>query len=109
MTMTEQCALEAEMLEHFGFVREYGHVTQTVDGVITTRKERVTDNMLEVNKALSISQAFLSLAGSEDAPIDREEMILAIRYKLGYGWWAWFFFKNFAIPIIKWLWQRYHK
>jgi hypothetical protein len=108
MTMQEQCALEAEMLEHFGLVREYEHTTRTVDGVTTTRRERVTDDMLAVNKALAISQAFLSLAEAEDAPIDRDEMILAIRYKMGYGWWAWIFVKHFAIPIIKWLWKRYH-
>jgi hypothetical protein len=61
-------------------------------------------------KALSISQAFIELANDEvDSPIDVNEMTLAIRYKMGYGFWAWFLFKNFAIPIIKWLWAKYHK
>ena len=109
--MTEQCALENKMLQHFGFVRIYEHCERSVDGVITTRRERITDDMLEVNKALAISQAFFDLSDPDkpDSPIDPEEMVLAIRYKMGYGWWAWLFVKHFAIPIIRWLWNEYHK
>jgi hypothetical protein len=109
MTMQEQCALELEMLEHFGFVREYDHVTKNIDGTFTTRKERACDDMQEVNKALDISQSFMTFAQSDDPPLDLEEMVLSIRYEMGYGWWAWLFVRHFAVPIIKWLWKRYHE
>ena len=62
----------------------------------------------KASKAIDISTAFFSLTEIPDAPIDCEEMVLAIRYKMGYGWLAWFFVRNFAIPIIKWLWAKYH-
>lgn len=104
MTMYEQCTLETEMIEHFKLIDSDQSAPSS-----KLQSKHVRRLPAKAVKALSISQAFLSLANDEvDAPLDVEEMILAIRYKMGYGWVAWFLFKNFAVPIIKWLWNRFH-
>lgn len=108
MSVSEQSSLEREMLLHFKFAAESRHERRHANGEITSSKVFSIHDANGAGRAITISQAFFSLAETPDAPIDCEEMILAIRYKLGYGWWAWFFFKNFAIPIIKWLWDKYH-
>lgn len=102
MTVSEQSDIESRMLEHFGLAQ------MVTTG--TRRTWRIKD-VKRSTEAVQLSQAFFALSNPDDidSPICAEEMILAIRYKLGYGWWAWFFFKNFAIPIIKWLWNEYHK
>lgn len=108
MSVSEQSSLEREMLLHFRFAEKRREYTHHDSGRCTSCEVFSIRDDSGATKAITISQMFFSLAETPDAPIDCEEMILAIRYKLGYGWWAWFFFKNFAIPIIKWLWARYH-
>ena len=106
MSVSEQCLLEMAMLEHFNLLPVDVEDTSSVNGSRHPRKvKRLPKKGAD---ALKISQSFFSLAETTDAPVDCEEMILAIRYRMGYGWLAWFLFKNFAIPIIKWLWKRYH-
>jgi hypothetical protein len=108
MNMQEACNLEADMLDHFKLLPDNWKVATKY---VPTSVLRTTKQLPKrAVKALSISQAFIELANDEaDPPIDVNEMTLAIRYKMGYGFWAWFLFKNFAIPIIKWLWAKYHK
>ena len=106
MSVSEQCGIEREMLDHFKLLPDEW---KDAASVTTTRHLHRTKHLpKKAANALDISQSFFSLAETTDAPVDCEEMILAIRYKMGYGWLAWFLFKNFAIPIIKWLWKRYH-
>jgi hypothetical protein len=108
MSVSEQCDLERDMLEHFGLAH-----TETTNvynkGQYQTYKHWKIRDDKRAQQAISISQAFFRIAELPDAPVDAREMELAIRYEMGYGFWAWFFFKNFAIPIIKWLWAEYHK
>jgi hypothetical protein len=108
MSVSEQCNLEREMLEHFGLAH-----TETTNvynkGQYQTYKHWKIRDDKRARQAISISQAFFRIAELPDAPVDAKEMELAIRYEMGYGWWAWFFFRNFAWPIIQYLWKRYHK
>lgn len=108
MSVSEQCTLEREMLLHFKLAAERRHENYHANGEITSSKVFSIHDANGAGKAIEISQMFFSLAETTDAPIDCEEMVLAIRYRMGYSWIAWFFFKNFAIPIIKYLWKRYH-
>lgn len=106
MSVGEFCVVEMQMLDHFKLLPDEW---KTATNVTSAPHLRRTKHLPKKAKdALTISQSFFSLAEIPDAPIDCEEMVLAIRYQMGYGWLAWFFFKNFAIPIIKWLWKRYH-
>ena len=106
MSVGEFCVVEMQMLEHFKLLPDEW---KTATNATTAPHLRRTKQLPKRAKdALTISQAFFSLTEITDAPIDCEEMILAVRFKMGYGWLAWFLFKNFAIPIIKWLWNRYH-
>jgi hypothetical protein len=116
MSVSEQCDLEERMLEHFGYctyVMEDEYATDPVFNMQVKTGRKVRRKTLwyqdKTNKALSISQTFFRLAELPDAPVDAKEMELAIRYEMGYGWLAWFFFRNFAWPIVKWLWNEYHK
>ena len=95
------------MLDHFKLLpNEWKAATKYVPTSVLRTTKQLPQRAV---KALNISQAFLELANDVIAsPVDVEEMILAVRYKLGYSWFAWFFFRNFAIPIIRWLWNRYH-
>ena len=108
MNMQEACHLEADMLDHFKLLPgNWKAATKYVSTSVLRTTKQLPKRAV---KALSISQAFIELANDEvGPPIDVDEMTLAIRYKMGYGFWAWFLFKNFAIPIIKWLWAKYHK
>jgi len=101
MSVSEQCTLEFMMLEHFKLLPPEWKTGPTDKTTAKRLPKRAA-------QALDISQAFFRLAELPDAPIDAKEMELAIRYQLGYSFWAWFFFKNFAVPIIKWLWNHYH-
>ena len=104
MSVSEQCDLEREMLERFELLPPEWRTASA------NRTIRYTKHLPKrAAQALTISQAFFRLAELPDAPVDVREMELAIRYEMGYGWWAWFFFRNFAWPIIKWLWNEYHK
>ena len=107
MNVQQACNLEADMLDHFKLLPDnWKAATKYVSTSVLRTTKQLPKRAV---KALSVSQAFIELANDEvDSPLDVEEMILAIRYKMGYGWVAWFIFKNFAVPIIKWLWDRYH-
>lgn len=107
MSVKEACDLEADMLDHFKLLPdEWKAATKYVPTSVLRTTKQLPKRAV---KALGVSQAFISLTNDVvDAPLDVDEMILAIRYQLGYGWWAWFLFKNFAVPIIRWLWSRYH-
>ena len=104
MSVSEQCTLEFMMLEHFKLLPPEWKTAPTDKTMLTAK--RLPKRAVQ---ALSISQAFFRLAELPDAPVDAREMELAIRYEMSYGFWAWFFFRNFAWPIIKWLWNEYHK
>jgi len=106
MSVSEFCVVEMQMLEHFKLLPdEWRTATNTTTAPHLRRTKQLPK---KAKDALTISQAFFRLAELPDAPVDAKEMELAIRYQLGYGFWMWFFFKNFAVPIIKWLWKRYH-
>jgi len=103
MSVSEQCDLEREMLEHFELLPPEWKTAPA------NRTIRYTKHLPKrAVQALSISQAFFRLAELPDAPVDAKEMELAIRYELSYTWLGWFFFRNFAWPIIQYLWKRYH-
>ena len=106
MSVSEQCNVEREMLEHLDMLPSPWSNLQRRTSVTPMGRTRPLPK--KTTQALNISQAFFAIASAIDAPIDCEEMELAIRYKMGYGWLAWFLFRNFAVPIIKWLWARYH-
>jgi hypothetical protein len=108
MTMQEQCDLELEMLEHFKLSVKEPYTYTNADGTKAHGTRTKHPDMQAAVKALKISQSFLLLAQSNDPPVDLEEMVLSIRYRMGYGWWTWLFIRHFAIPIIKWLWNTYH-
>jgi hypothetical protein len=103
MSVSEQCDLERKMLERFELLPPEWRTAPANRTILSTKQlpKRAA-------QALTISQAFFRIAELPDAPVDAKEMELAIRYQLGFGFWAWFFFKNFAIPIIQYLWKRYH-
>lgn len=107
MTVREACTLECDMLEHFELMpSEWKSATKYVPASVLRTTRQLPKRAA---KALDISQAFIELVNDPtDAPLCMEEMILAVRYKMGYGWWAWFVFSKFAVPIIRWLWRRYH-
>ncbi len=107
MSVSEQCSLEREMLDHFKLLD--GHWKNTPREVQFSKVKNTKHLPKRAVQALDISQAFFRIAELPDAPVDAREMELAIRYEMGYGWLAWFFFRNFAWPIIKWLWNEYHK
>ena len=104
MTVSEQCDLERRMLEHFELLPQEW---QTAPANRTIRHTKHLPK--RAAQALDISQAFFRIADRDDAPFDVKEMELAVRYEMGYGWLLWFFFRNFAWPLILWLWQEYHK
>lgn len=106
MSVGEFCVIEMQMLDHFKLLPDEWKTATNATTAPHLRRTKQLPN--KAKDALSISQSFFSLTEIPDAPIDCEEMVLAIRYRMGYGFWAWFFFKNFAIPIIKWLWVKYH-
>ena len=108
MSINQQSDLSFDMLLHFGLAEEVKSNPVHPNGGTMTSRHFKLKHIAKANKAIDISTAFFSLTEITDAPIDCEEMELAIRYKMGYGWLAWLFFKHFAIPIIKWLWKRYH-
>jgi hypothetical protein len=103
---------EREMLIHFGYAESHTETNPNFDGTVSTRvtwqpkkgKER------DLIKAQNIFNIFSDIMSSDFPvyPVTLEEITGEIRYRMGYGWLAWFLFKNFAIPIIKWLWERYH-
>lgn len=108
MSLNEQCDLEQRMLQHFQLLPDEWKDAASVTS--TRNLHRTKQFPKRARQALDISQAFFSLAIDEHwMPIDREEMTLAIRYKLGYGWLAWLLFRTFAVPIIRWLWNEWHK
>jgi hypothetical protein len=104
MSVSEQCDLERKMLERFELLPPQWRTAPANRTILSTKHlpKRAA-------QALTISQAFFRIAELPDGPVDAREMELAIRYEMGYGFWAWFFFRNFAWPIIKWLWQEYNK
>jgi len=103
MSVSEQCDLERRMLERFELLpAEWRTAT-------APHLRRTKQLPKKAKDALTISQTFFRIAELPDAPVDAREMELAIRYQLGYGFWAWFLFKHFAWPIIKFLWLEYHK
>jgi len=104
MSISEQCDLERKMLEHFKLLPDEWKTAPANRTILSTKQlpKRAA-------QALTISQAFFRLAELPDAPVDAREMELAIRYEMGYGWLGWLLFKHFAWPIIKWLWNEYHK
>ena len=108
MSINQQSDLSFDMLLHFGLAEEVKSNPVHPNGGTMTSRHFKLKHVEKANKAIDISTAFFSLTEITDAPIDCEEMVLAIRYKMGYGWLAWFFVRNFAIPIIKWLWAKYH-
>jgi len=102
MHIAEQCELEDRMLIHFELL------PQEWRGIKSPSLKRYSKHFpKQAYSAISISQAFFAVTET-DGPIDAEEMVLAIRYRLGYGWWAWLLIRSFAVPIIKWLWNQYH-
>ena len=104
MSVSEQCDLEMRMLERFELLTPEWKTAPANASIRYTKQlpKRAA-------QALTISQSFFRLAELPDAPVDAREMELAIRYEMGYSWLAWFFFRNFAWPIVKWLWAEYHK
>lgn len=107
MSVSEQCDLERRMLERFELLpAEWRTATNATTAPHLRRTKQLPK---KAKDALTISQTFFRIAELPDAPVDAREMELAIRYELSYGWFAWFFVRNFAWPIIKWLWNEYHK
>jgi len=104
MSVAEQCDLEREMLERFELLPPEWRTAPANRTILSTKQlpKRAA-------QALTISQAFFRLAELPDAPVDAREMELAIRYELSYTWLGWLLFKHFAVPIISWLWNEYHK
>ncbi len=109
MSVSEQCELEERMLEHFGYRGDTNVYSLTKDGTIRTVKVKKILNEKKAGQALTISLAFFHIAELPDAPVDAREMELAIRYELSYTWLGWLLFKHFARPIIRFLWNEYHK
>lgn len=111
LSYAEQKMFERELLRDLGYADEEHFFTHKADGTRTVethwRVKTGADN--QAAKALRVSQAFIDLVNDESMqPATLNDAIEGVRYKLGYGWLAWFFFKTFAIPVIKWLWNRYH-
>jgi len=107
MSVSEQCDLERKMLDEFKLLD--GHWKNTPRHVHLSQVRHAKQLPKRAAQALTISQAFFRLAELPDAPVDAREMELAIRYELSYTWLGWLLFKHFAWPIIKWLWNEYHK
>jgi hypothetical protein len=111
LTSREQSMFEREMLIHFGYADSHERYLAQPDAsiqIVRTYKPKKGKER-DLIKAQNIFNTFNAIIDNEpEQPVSFDEMVDEIRYKMGYGWLAWFLFKNFAIPIIKWLWERYH-
>ncbi len=109
LTLNEQVALTRDLLTEFGYAEEIVLASTTRDGKRTERKQWHIHDKRNAERAMKIAEAFIEIVNDEDKqPATLDDAINDVRFKMGYGWLAWFFFKNFTIPVIKWLWNRYH-
>ena len=106
MTLHEEFDLQRRMYEHFDIDLPENSFLHMTGIAVASRTKRMST---KAQRAYDISEAFLQLAEDVDGgPYSASEMSEAIRYKMGYSWLAWFLVKNFAVPIIRWLWREYH-
>lgn len=111
LSYAEQKMFERELLRELGYADEEQLITYNANGTSTVETHwKIRDgHERDTAKALRIARTFNAIMNNEaEQPACLDDLILEVRYKMGYGWLAWFFFKTFAIPVIKWLWNRYH-
>lgn len=109
LTLNEQVALTRNLLTDFGYAQEIVQCSTARDGKRTERKQWHIHDKRNAERSMKIAEAFIEAVNDPtEFPTNFDNMVSEIRYRMGYGWLAWFLVKNFAIPIIKWLWHKYH-
>ena len=111
LTYAEQKMFERELLRDLGYADEEQSITYNANGTSTveTHWKIREGHDRNVVKALRLARTFNMIVNNEaEQPACFDDLVLEVRYKMGYGWLAWFLLKNFAIPVLRWLWNRYH-
>ena len=109
LTLNEQVALTKDLLTEFGYAEEILQSSTSRDGKRTERKQWHIHDKRNADRSMKIAEAFIEIVNDENnQPATLDDAINDVRYKMGYGWLAWLLVRNFAIPVIKWLWNRYH-